>query len=85
MDIIGCLDKLDSALIVVLFKVALATSSTENLGLNNELVLFLHTHLPGNHLSLLGGESDLPSDNGDSVLVEEVPSLVLMELDASLG
>jgi hypothetical protein len=85
LNILRGLNQFDSAFKVVFFEVALSTATAENLRLNDKFVLLLHSHLLGNHLGFLGVEGNLAPDNGDSVLVEQISSLVFVELDASLG
>mmetsp|Transcript_4511 Transcript_4511/g.6792 ORF Transcript_4511/g.6792 Transcript_4511/m.6792 type:complete len:271 (-) Transcript_4511:23-835(-) len=81
LGLLGVTTDLNSTLVASLLDVAHASSSTEDLGLDHAAIVELLGDIEG--LSL--GESDVSDGDGHLVGVEDVSSLVLVELEASGG
>jgi hypothetical protein len=81
--LLSSLDNVNTTFEVVLLEVAEATTTAENLSFYDILHLLLHSELFSNEESFLSVECNISQGDGNSVLVEETTSLVLMELQTS--
>ena len=76
---------MDALLKAVFQKDALRPGKPLHLGLHNELVFEIGAKLAPNDEGLLAGECDGAERNRDHVLVDELGSLVLVEVDLPLS
>ena len=76
---------MDSSLELVFPEGTETSAAAEDLGLDDEVALLLLSELPGDKERLLAVEGDVADGDGDSVLVKELGSLILMKLQASHG
>jgi hypothetical protein len=72
-----------AALEIVLLEVSSAASASQNLSFHDILHLLPLSKLFSNQERFLSVESDVSNGNGNSVLAEELASLIFMELHSS--
>ena len=83
LNLLSCLDDVDTTLVAILLEVALAATAAQNLSLHDILHLALLCELSSNQQCLLSALSDPTEGDGDTIVMQQLTCLVLVELQST--